>query len=185
MSRVVPGPLEDYRDYLRLLARLWLGPGRRGPIDESDAAQQTLLQAHAHREQFRGKSEGEFRSWLRRILANHLADVYRTAVRPGGPGGPSLEAELERLAAGPDGRLADGTPAPEEQAVTAEGLRRLAQAIASLPADQAEAIELHHLQELTVPEVARHMGRTTASVAGLLRRGTEALRKTLGEEPKA
>jgi hypothetical protein len=39
----------------------------------SDIVQQTLLQAHEHRDQFRGASEAELVGWLRTILANILA----------------------------------------------------------------------------------------------------------------
>src|SRR5262245_9238534 len=99
MNRVTPRPLEEYRDYLRLLARLWISPVLRGRIDESDAAQQTLMMAHARREQFRGQTDIEYRGWLRRILARHLADLFRRHQRRGDLEGPSLEAELGRSAA--------------------------------------------------------------------------------------
>src|SRR6516165_9079901 len=79
-----PGPtpapdpsLERCRDYLLLLARLRLDPGLRGVLDPSDVVQQTLLKAHAKRDQFRGGSEGELLAWLRTILAHQMADLAR------------------------------------------------------------------------------------------------------------
>ncbi len=59
----------------------------------------------------------------------------------------------------------------EEQLLEALG------ALAKLPADQREAIELHHLQELRFAEVAKRMERSKPSVAGLIFRGMRALRK--------
>jgi DNA-directed RNA polymerase specialized sigma24 family protein len=75
-------PLERYRAYLDLLARAQLPAPLRSRLGPSDIVQQTLLQAHCKRDQFRGHGEAEFRSWLRAILARLIADE----ARQGGPG---------------------------------------------------------------------------------------------------
>jgi RNA polymerase sigma factor (sigma-70 family) len=62
-----------------------------------------------------------------------------------------------------------------------ERLVRLAEALAALPDDQRRAVELKHLEGLTLVEVARCMGRTVPAVAGLLQRGLRGLREHLGE----
>ena len=82
-------PVESYRSYLLLLARLQLADGFQGKLDPSDLVHQTLLKAHQNRDQFRGSSEAERIAWLRMILANTLTDgVRKFRRRPGGVSNP-------------------------------------------------------------------------------------------------
>jgi RNA polymerase sigma-70 factor (ECF subfamily) len=170
--------LEDYRDYLHLLARLQLDPRLRGKIDPSDVVQQTLVKAHQHREQFRGQSAGEQAGWLRRILANTLVDAARKFGREVDLQRP-LEQAVHESSARLEAWLAAEQSSPSEVALRQEELLRLAGALARLPEDQRTAVELHHLRDGSVAEIAAHMGRTEAAVAGLLRRGLKKLRELL------
>lgn len=70
-------PLEHFRAYLHLLARLQLHPRLQAKLDPSDVVQETLLKAHAKRDQFAGEADGELAAWLRVILANTLAEKLR------------------------------------------------------------------------------------------------------------
>jgi RNA polymerase sigma-70 factor, ECF subfamily len=173
--------LEAQRDYLRLLARLHLDPRLRGKFDPSDAVQQTLLKAHQNLGQFRGEGEAELVAWLRRILANTLADALREFGRDKRDVAreQSLEAALQDSTRSLEALL--GTPAssPSQQAMRHEDLLRLARALDDLPDDQRTVVELHHLQERSVADIARALDRSEAAVAGLLRRGLKRLRQLL------
>jgi RNA polymerase sigma-70 factor (ECF subfamily) len=93
----------------------------------------------------------------------------------------SLEAAIEQSSARLEAFLAADQTSPSGQVARQERLLRLADALAALPEDQRRAVELKHLQELALVEVARRMGRTVPAVAGLLQRGLRALREDLGE----
>jgi RNA polymerase sigma-70 factor (ECF subfamily) len=174
-------PLEGFRDYLRLLARVQLSPRLQAKFDDSDIVQQTLLEAHKCRGQFRGQSEAEWLAWLRAILANVLAAAARrfsTDAR-GLDRERSLEAQLDLSSSRLECLLAADQTSPSERAVRGEDLLRLAHAIACLPLDQRQVVEMHHLKGMSLAEVAELTGRTRPAVAGLLFRGLNKLRELL------
>lgn len=178
-----PDPsVERYREYLRLLARMQLDPRMRSKLDPSDVVQETLVKAHQNMGQFRGTTEGELAAWLRRILANNLADAARKYQRELFLG-RSLAESLDQSSARLEAWLSADQSGPDEKVLRQERLLSLASALAGLPEDQRLAVEMHHLQDCSVSEVAEVMQRTEAAVAGLLRRGLKKLRELLAESP--
>jgi RNA polymerase sigma-70 factor (ECF subfamily) len=174
-------PVERYRQYLRVLARLQLDLRLQAKVDPSDLVQQTLLRAHERRAQFRGRTEAEFTAWLRQILAAQLAKAlrrYATGARDLGLE-RSLEHALEESSARLEAWLATDAPSPSEQADRNEQLLRLAEALARLPEDQRRAVELHYVKGHTLAEVGDRLGRGKRAVAGLLFRGLKRLRQFL------
>ena len=117
-------PLENYRDYLGLLARLQLDPRLRGQLDPSDMVQQTLLTAHEKLGQFRGQTDAEQAAWLRAILANHLACAARKVGRQGGRPARSLESALEESSVRLEALLAADQSSPSQGLMRSGALRR-------------------------------------------------------------
>jgi RNA polymerase sigma-70 factor (ECF subfamily) len=178
------GPtLERFRAYLRLLARMQMGPRLQGKLDPSDLVQQTLLQALQALDGFRGRSDAELAAWLRQILAHKLTNAARELGRAKRDVGRecSLEAALEQSSARLEAWLVAEQSSPSQQAQRKEQVLRMAEALASLPEAQREALTLHYLQSWSLDDIGRQLGRSPSAVAGLIKRGLKQLRLLLHE----
>lgn len=173
--------LENYREYLRLLADHQLYPWLRGQLDPSDIVQQTLLKAHENHDQFRGSTDHELRGWLRAIMARSLLDAARGHRRRNGDAMRSLETAFAHSSARLEALIVSEQSSPSQKAILAEQLVDLAACLRRLPDDQRTALELRYLRGLSVAAVAEQMGRPPVSVTGLLYRGTRALRDLMNQ----
>jgi RNA polymerase sigma-70 factor, ECF subfamily len=172
-------PLERFRAYLRLLARVRFPVMLQAKIDPSDLVQQTLLNAHRAADQFRGHSLAEQTAWLRRIFANTLANAVRDYTREARDVGmeQSLQASLDESSARLEAWLAaDHTP-QIEIAERNEQILFLAEHMAELPELQREVLLLRYCEGWSLAAIAEHLGRTRPSVASLLRRGLTELKE--------
>jgi len=172
--------LERQYDYLLMLARCHAPLLALAQREPADLVQETCRLATANRHQFRGRTEAEWRGWLRTIQRNALADLLR-----GAKGWPprSLDQAVEESSARLETFLAADESTPSARMMREEQLARLAEAVAGLPEDQRQAVQLHHLEGLPLLEVGRRMRRPKAAVAGLVFRGLKKLRDCL-TEPK-
>ena len=173
--------LNRYRQYLLLLARVEIAPLLREKLDPSDVVQQTLLDAYQKRDQFRGASGAEKAAWLRQILANNLVDALRAVGRKKRDVAreQSLELKIEQSSQRIGLWLTADQATPSQQLEQHEQAIRLADALALLPPAQREALVLQNWDNWSLAEIAEHMGRSPAAVAGLLKRGLKQLRELL------
>ena len=173
--------LEDYREYLRLLAQLQLDQRLQGKIDLSGVVQQTMLEAYQALPKSELQDADRLAAWLRRILAHNLADEIRK-LRTGKRDlsrERSLEAELAQSSHRLQAWLVDGQSSPSGHAQRQEQALCLSAALAKLPDAQREALMLRHFQDRSLAQIAQHLGRSHAAVAGLLKRGLRQLRNQL------
>jgi RNA polymerase sigma-70 factor (ECF subfamily) len=173
--------LEEFRSYLLLLARLGLDGRYQAKLDASDVVQQTLLEAHRDKGQFRGQTTAQRAAWLRQILARNLANMQRDLGRAKRDAARerSLEAALEKSSRNLASLLAAGESSPSQQAQQSERAIELAAALLKLPIAQREAVLLRHWYGRPLADIARELCCTHSAVAGLLYRGLKTLRQQL------
>ncbi len=169
--------LDQFQSYLLLLARANVEAGARTLVDPNDLVQQTLLKAQQNLDQYRGNSDAELARWLRMILANNLTDRLRRAGRQLDE--QALARRLEQSSVRLGQLLTAEQSTPSQQLVRNEYVQQLAEAMLQLPDDQRQAIELRHLQDLSLAEISTQMQRTSRSIAGLLQRGLKRLQETM------
>ncbi|MBP90515.1 MAG: RNA polymerase subunit sigma-70 [Planctomycetaceae bacterium] len=148
--------LEDCRDYLQLLAQLQMDRALQGKIDVSGVVQQTML-------------------------ANNLADEIRklkTGKRDVSRE-RSLDAALQQSSNRLEAWLAAEQSSPSGLARRQEQTLLLSAALAKLPEAQRDALMLRHFYGRSLAQIAEHLGRSHAAVAGLLKRGLQQLRDQL------
>jgi len=176
-------PCEPFRGYLRVLAVLQLDRRLQSKVDASDIVQRTMLKAHASLPSLQDQRPPVLLAWLRQILTNELTDAVKHFQRDKRDIGleKSIEQQVDESACRMESWLAADHSTPSQRAVRNEDMLRLADALLQLPDDQREVVVLKHLKDMPLSQIAADTGRTTASVAGLLRRGLERLRELLGD----
>jgi RNA polymerase sigma-70 factor (ECF subfamily) len=132
--------------------------------DARDIVQQTLLQLHRARLDFRPGSR--LRPWLFTIAMNLVREYYRRQ-------GRRREQALER-----DPVVLDAIE-PDGAQLTRERVASVRAALDRLPEQQREVIELHWFEESPYEEIATIVGASVAAVRVRAHRGYERLREIL------
>jgi RNA polymerase sigma-70 factor (ECF subfamily) len=131
-----------------------------------ELTQQAFIEAVRHRTRFDGRSDPI--TWVLSIARHKLADHYRRLARE--------ERRHLRLVSGPPSE--EGWADPRDTTESSEGVLR---ALRGLPSMQRAALALHYMDELSVVETARELGKTEAAVESLLSRGREGFRRALAK----
>lgn len=141
----------------------------RGDRDVDDIAQDAILLVHRRLETYRG--QGAFLSWVDRITARATFASRRRerALREVSPSDPDLLVDRDVApASGPDAYVAR---------------RRFVLLLDTIPEEQRDALVMHHVLGVTVPEIAAELSISEETVRSRLRLGRAKLRERMeGEE---
>lgn len=170
--------LEAFRQYLLLVANRELDADLRAKEGASDIVQETLLEAHAGLDHFAGRSEGQFRAWLRRILLNNVANLRRryreTAKRQIG-----LEVSIDDSGTfGPArANLVSPESSPSHQAHRQERIQSLALALERLPEHYRRVLLSRYQERQSFEEISRRSGHSPDAVRMLWARALKRLQQ--------
>lgn len=175
--------LELCRPLLKLITVQSIGARLRRRAGDSEIIQMTMIEAHRDFAMFQGRTLAEFLAWIKRLHKNNILNLVR--YHEADKRDYRREADLGN--ANESGislswYATEKSPRPEARLLNIEKSVELATAIARLPEAQRDAITMRHIEGLPLEGICQAMNRSPASVAGLLRRGLEALRQHTGNE---
>jgi len=155
--------LERFRPYLLLIANQELKPDVQGKMGASDIVQESMLTALSAIKDFHGTCEEELRAWVRKIVINDLRDAerkYQTDRR-------NVGRELRLSSESRQIDVVDPNITPRSHAEVSEAMKTVRVAMEHLQDDYREVIRLRSWKQLTFPEIAETMGRSTEAVRKL------------------
>jgi len=145
----------------------------RGQVGKADLAadltQQTFIKAWESLPRLR--EAGAFLGWLHRIAANLVKDEVKS-------GHARLEVAASEM---PDNPIMIRSSSPGPEATLADEELRAAvwAALGELSAEQRATVVMHHMEGMSVAEIAQAAGVRPGTVMSRLARAREALRKRL------
>ena len=174
--------LDQYRNYLYLIARTQLDLHLTVRASPSDLVQETFLQAAKEFEQFHGGSGAQLMAWLRRILVNNIVATYHRHVLAQ-KRNLRCERPLQQLVQSIDQSsmlveqaLASSVDQPDARMIRDEQAAAVANILNALPHPQREVIILRNLEGLPFRSIAERMGRSEPAARKLWTRAIRQLK---------
>lgn len=140
------------------------------PAEAEDLTQEVFLRIYRHLSGFRGGSS--LKTWVYRVALNQCRSRF-SRFRPATQG--LFEEGVEEAP-----QLRDPSRGPEENALSHDTSRRVAEALGRLPMAFREAVVLRDLEGLAYEEIAAATGVRVGTVRSRIARGREQLRQLLG-----
>jgi RNA polymerase sigma-70 factor (ECF subfamily) len=135
----------------------------RGDTDVDDLSQEALLLILQGIGSYRG--EGAFRSWADRVVVRSVLAARKAAQR-------AQYTDLSELA-----------PEPATSGERYCLRRRLVLELDALPTPQRDALVLHYVLGLTIPQISEELELSDETVRSRIRLGKERLRQQMADDP--
>ncbi len=146
------------------------------PEEARDAAQETFVRAWGAISTY--DPSQPFTPWILRITRNHALDLLRRRV----PASRQVPLDAEPADGAPATELAGDGPAADTVLEHAQTRATLEAAVAALPANYREVIQLFHVEQLSYKEIAETLDVPMGTVMTWLHRARGKLRATLVEQ---
>ncbi len=160
-ERLLAGLLPRIRNLARYLLR--------GDQDVDDIAQEALTVVYRRLETYRG--EGAFLAWVDRVAARATFSFRKRA-----------RARREVLLAEPE-EMPAGEREPPSGPEAYLARRRFVALLDTIPEEQRDALVMHHVLGLSVPEIADELALSAETIRSRLRLGRARLRAALEPSP--
>jgi len=146
------------------------------PEESRDAAQETFVRAWGAIATF--DTAQPFRPWILRIARNHALDLLRRRV----PASRQVALDADAEEGAPAVELAGDGPGADTLLERAQTRATLEAAVAALPANYREVVQLFHVEQLSYKEIAQTLDVPMGTVMTWLHRARGKLRATLIEQ---
>lgn len=165
--------LDFYRAYLLTFATKKLSRQLAIKNSPSDLVQETLMKASSEFRNFRGVTESELITWLKKILARKLIDAHRfycvSATR-------DISREIPILR---DDFLLNSNTDLEQSEISVEKFKRLSSALSRLDDVQQKVIRLRTFERKSFDEIARELDRSPDAARKIWARAVLRLAKEI------
>jgi RNA polymerase sigma-70 factor (ECF subfamily) len=151
-----------------------LGDALRGRVTAEDVWQETLLHAWRDRARCEWRGLASFRRWLLQVAENRIRDL-RDALAADKRGAGRVELSLECDRDGPcrgsDYAGPVRTTTPSRAAIDRERAAAMAEALAALPDELRDVVQLRLFEDLDTAEIAARLQLGVSAVQHRFRKG--------------
>jgi RNA polymerase sigma-70 factor (ECF subfamily) len=151
----------------------------RSLLAAEDVVQEASLEALASVAAFRPEGADSLRRWVWRIARHRLCDLVKAHRRLKRAAARTRADASGQDDASPLDAVAADDAGPSAAMTSWEDAAALRRALAALPPPYRHALQLRHMEGLSVAHAAARLGRTPRAVQMLCNRGAKLLRRAL------